>query len=118
VTITTPTSGKLLVEGSWEGYSLTCNGSGSCSGTFGLYLDGTAVPLAGRAISLGTSGSRTDSATMFGIVANVSAGAHTVQFGYAPSGNWSSIGGGTTQAAAYRAGWLGLRFCHEKLDVI
>jgi len=104
VTITTPTAGKLLVEGNWEGYALTCTAAGTCSGTFGLYLDGAPVPLAGRVINLGASGTRTDSATMYGIVANVAAGAHTVQFGYAATGNWSSIGGGSTQAASIALG--------------
>lgn len=74
-TITTPTNGKLWIEG-----VDTYNATGCTSGTYSLalFLDGTYVPGTRRDQSLVDTVAQTGSVQTFGVAASAPAGLHTV----------------------------------------
>jgi hypothetical protein len=76
----TTTSGAVFVQGLDANAELQCT-TGSCTGHWGLYLDGQPIP--GSDVIL-TQGSGVDTKAIvvhpYGIASNVPAGTHTVDF--------------------------------------
>lgn len=89
-TITTTTSSKLLVTG-WVQAGLSCNASGACTNTYGLYVDGTPVAGSSHALSASTSGSTSGFVLTSGITGTLAAGTHTIALKDDASANWASV---------------------------
>jgi hypothetical protein len=101
--VTLPAAGAMYAFGHIRA-SLACQSTGSCSAQYGLYVDGTAVPGSGGMLSAGASGSDSRDIVMFGILPNVTAGAHTLKIGLTASGNWSSQGWGDREVGGILLG--------------
>jgi len=85
-TITTTVPGKLLVVGDLgptstdPGVRVECMVATACTAFFGVYVDGTPVPGSAQLVSGGAGATVDVSAmTLFGILPNVAAGAHTIE---------------------------------------
>jgi hypothetical protein len=101
-TITTTTAGKIMATLSVRGFALNCGGQ-ACSVTYGLYLDGHAIPGSGVTRSLNAGQSATYNDVVFGIAVDVPAGTHTIAFDWGSTGG-GSAGGGSAQTSAIAIG--------------
>lgn len=84
--------------------TFNCSGaSGTCTATMGLWVDGQAVPKSGRRVTIAFGENNTHDVTLFGLLSNVTAGAHTVQLRVRVSTTGAagaSLSGGNTALSA------------------
>jgi hypothetical protein len=95
--ITTPTSGKLLVNGKNIRAGLTCFSDGPCSVTWGLWVDGQPIPGSGQRLSAAAGSSVREPVVVYGVMDGVAAGTHTVELAVTEQGPVSIINFGTDQ---------------------
>ncbi len=76
-TIVTTTSGRLLITASGENF-IACSAAGSCSNTYGLYVDGQPVPHTAQTVSAPANGGTSYTPFTFeGLTDVLPAGTHT-----------------------------------------
>lgn len=102
-TITTTTSGRLLVNGSSPVATVTC-GATACSQSYELFVDGQPIAKTTYTLSAGAGASRTSAVAIAGIKDSVAAGAHTVELRTASAGSPSSFSADAAQVQALLAG--------------
>jgi hypothetical protein len=90
VTITTASAGNILINAKDMGAAISCSGAGGCTDTWGLYIDGVAIPHTGQQLSAPASGNVSESVVIYGIATSVPAGTHTVELKVSPDANVSA----------------------------
>jgi hypothetical protein len=90
-TITTPTSGKLLVNGNNTDARTQCEPTGGCTVRWGLYVDGQPIPGSSSMVGAGPGGSNERAVVLYGLMAGVAAGTHTVELAYTVEGPVDSV---------------------------
>lgn len=102
-TITTPTSGKLLVNGNNTDARTECQptGGSGCTVRWGLYVDDQPVPGSSSMVGAGPGGSNERAVVLYGLMDGVAAGTHTVELAYTLEGPVASVRlGGQVEAIA------------------
>ena len=98
-TITTARPGRLFVFG-YARAALSCT-AGSCTDTYGLFVDGTPVPGSGTVLGAdAVVPAEHADISLFGVSAPVPAGTHTIQLNF----NQSSAGNNSSQFNDTRVG--------------
>lgn len=103
VTVTTTASGRLFVFAQGT-VGLGCQASGACADTWGIYVDGTAVPGTATHLSAAASGNDSETVAGFGISAVVPAGTHQVVMKDNPGVNWFSVSQSVSRVGAIALG--------------
>jgi hypothetical protein len=86
-----PVAGSLYVFGHQDA-KLQCGPDPNpCTAVWGVYVDDTPVPGSGRPLTAPAGSNIRSDVQLFGILAGLSAGAHTLKVGFKPSANTSSV---------------------------
>ena len=100
-TITTPTSGKLLVHGHNMSAATRCEPTGACGVRWGLYVDDQPVPGSSSMVGAGPGELRRLPVMLYGVMDGVAAGAHTVELAWTVDGPVAAVElGGQVEAIA------------------
>ena len=100
-TITTPTSGKLLVNGYNMNAATQCQPTGNCTVYWGLYVDDQPVPGSSSYVTALAGDLRRLPVMLYGVMDGVAAGSHTVELAYTVEGPVAAVNlGGQVEAIA------------------
>jgi hypothetical protein len=103
--LNTEIDGRLYVIATVRDPYLTCSTGGSCSATWGVYVDNRRVPNSGLALQANAGeGDGVPDQTLFGVTATVEPGSHALKLGRTDSGAIDSVGQLGAQVGAFAPG--------------
>ncbi|MEA2421652.1 MAG: hypothetical protein QOF55_751 [Thermoleophilaceae bacterium] len=85
--LTTVVPGALLINAKDTGAGITCKAAGSCTATWGVYVDGQPVPKGADSLGAAANGSDSRAIVIYALMPNVTVGTHTIELAQVASTN-------------------------------